>query len=181
MARKELGRGHRPVPIPGQRIRRPEGVFQQPSGRRRGVPGDRLRESARPLQIQVPRHLRRPLTGREQKQEELHKGALPPGKNQQAVICHQGISRPGIERGVHPVVRAATGFRRRTMPRVLLHGEQQAARPLLPAGVPTVGQEGAPRAGRGTLHQRRRGQENGQGHPHRGQPRTAQPGREPHF
>ena len=55
MAREELGRGHRPVPIPGQRVRRPEGVFQQPGGRRRGVPGDRLRESARPLQIQVPR------------------------------------------------------------------------------------------------------------------------------
>lgn len=30
MARKELGRGHRPVPIPGQRVRRPEGVFNNP-------------------------------------------------------------------------------------------------------------------------------------------------------
>ena len=157
MAREELGRGHRPVPIPGQRVRRPEGVFQQPGGRRRGVPGDRLRESARPLQIQVPRHLRRPRAGREQKQEELHKGALPFGEDKRTVIRHQGISRPGIERGVHPVVRATTGLRRRTMPRVLLHGEQQAAGPLLPAGVPTTCQKGAPRAGRGTLHQRRRG------------------------
>ena len=79
MAREELGRGHRPVPLPGQRVRRPEGVFQQPGGRRGGVPGDRLRESARPLQIQVPRHLRRPRAGREQKQKEFYQDNLPPG------------------------------------------------------------------------------------------------------
>lgn len=181
MARKELGRGHRPVPIPGQRVRRAEGVFQQPGGRRRGVPGNSLRESTHPYEVQIPGHLRRPRAGREQKQKEFYQDNLPPGENKRTLIHYQNIPRPGIERGVHPVVRASAGLRRRTMPRVLLHGEQQIARPLLPAGVPATGQKGAPRAGRGTLHQRRRGQENGQGHPHRSQPRTAQPGREPHF
>lgn len=160
MAREKLGRGYRPLPLAGQRGGTAEGILQQPGSRGRDIQGHHLRESAAALEVQVPGHLRRPRARREQDEEELHEGGVPARQTGRKALRHQGVPRKGDKRHVYRMVHQTAGVRERENERVLLHGEQQAAGPFFPAGVPAhhqriAGRGRYPCTSRGTRRRKR--------------------------
>ena len=156
-------------------------ILQQPGLRRRGLRDRHLRQGASLVEVQVPGRIRRSCAGRKQRQErQVLQGAFVARQARQQALCHQDFSGAGPERGVHRLVRQDAGIRRRACYGLLLHGEQQAARPVLPAGVQAAGGQSPQRAQDCALHPGRRGEKDRQGHAHRGQPGTTQPGGKPH-
>ena len=113
------------------------------------------------------------------KERQVLQDGLAARQTRGTALCHQDFSLPSPERRIHRLVCQTVGVRRRKSHRVLLHGEQQTARPFLSAGVQTARGQSPERAENIALYPGGREEENRQGNPDRGQPRTLEPGGEP--
>lgn len=94
-----------------------------------------IRQGSTAQKVQVSHSLWRPCLFRLEEKGKFHQGLVAHRQAQGCVLHHQGIPCQGTQCHLHRLVFRHYGVCGREDQRVLLHGEQQAARPFLQPGI----------------------------------------------